>query len=153
MVPLVLDWTVSNVTCQTSFTNTTDYACKSNTYCVDSSYGVGYICKCKPGFEGNPYHPDGCHDVDECSKSNNCSMPEQCLNFDGTYRCFCPSGYKGDGYINGTGCTLETHQSTKRLLVLTTALGENMKDSCCSVSCFPRITSKDLPRELFADKD
>ncbi|XP_028781543.1 wall-associated receptor kinase 2-like [Neltuma alba] len=123
MVPFALDWTISNLTCQTASTSTTGYACKSNSYCVDSHDGVGYNCKCKTGFEGNPYHPDGCHDVDECSRPNNCSIPKQCSNFDGGYNCSCPPRYKGDGYTNGTGCTLEHRRSKYKWLVVIVALG------------------------------
>ncbi|XP_054811570.1 putative wall-associated receptor kinase-like 16 [Prosopis cineraria] len=105
-VPLVLNWSVSNGTCQTASTNyTTDYACKNNTDCVNSTDGIGYNCKCKPGFQGNPYHPHGCYDVNECETINECTMPNQCHNYDGNYSCSCPHGYKGDGYKNGTGCT------------------------------------------------
>ncbi|XP_054811803.1 putative wall-associated receptor kinase-like 16 [Prosopis cineraria] len=122
-VPVVLDWSVSNVTCRTASRSKADYACKSNTECVDSSDGVGYKCICKPGFEGNPYHPNGCHDVDECSRPNNCSIHSQCINLNGTYKCVCPPGYKGIAYNNGTGCSLDTSPSNQNLSILIIALG------------------------------
>ncbi|KAI9097675.1 hypothetical protein K1719_025446 [Acacia pycnantha] len=125
MAPFSLDWTISHLTCQSASSNTTrDHACKSNSYCLDSNAGVGYNCKCKLGFEGNPYHPDGCHDVDECSRPNNCSIPKQCYNFVGGYSCSCPPHYKGDGYTNGTGCTKDDNRrSMYKWLVSIIALG------------------------------
>lgn len=57
--PFVVDWTVGNQTCFNS-TSKTDYACKSNSYCEDSAIRKSYRCKCKEGYEGNPYHPNGC---------------------------------------------------------------------------------------------
>ncbi|KAK4273960.1 hypothetical protein QN277_017258 [Acacia crassicarpa] len=113
MAPFSLDWTISNST----------YACKSNSYCMDSKVGAGFNCKCKLGFEGNPYHPDGCHDVDECSRPNNCSIPKQCYNFVGGYSCSCPPHYKGDGYTNGTGCTKDHRRSMYKWVVIIIALG------------------------------
>ncbi|KAF7816780.1 putative wall-associated receptor kinase-like 16 [Senna tora] len=78
--PLVVDWTIPNGTCESAEARS-DYACTSNTRCVDSNDGFGYNCRCLDGFEGNPYHPDGCHDIDECSIKNNCS--KTCQNIYG----------------------------------------------------------------------
>ncbi|KAK4253581.1 hypothetical protein QN277_010235 [Acacia crassicarpa] len=101
VVPVVLEWTVSNDSCRNA-SGKQDYACKSNSECVDSGYGVGYNCRCKSGFEGNPYHPDGCHDIDECAIPNICPMRRRCHNHPGYYNCSCPPGLKD----NGTACTL-----------------------------------------------
>lgn len=54
--PMVVDWAVGKQTCS----NSKGKACKSNSDCENSPSGYGYRCKCKKGFEGNPYHPDGC---------------------------------------------------------------------------------------------
>ena len=57
----VLDWAVDNHTCQEAHKNPTSYACKAeNSECVESNHGVGYLCKCLPGFRGNPYLVNGC---------------------------------------------------------------------------------------------
>ncbi|XP_054788270.1 wall-associated receptor kinase 5-like isoform X2 [Prosopis cineraria] len=62
VVPLVLDWTVLDDTCQVAFI-TPDYACTSSTKCIDSTDGFGCNYKCKPGFDGNPSHSYGCHGI------------------------------------------------------------------------------------------
>ena len=36
-------------------------------------------------------------DVDECAGSNNCSANAECVNTDGSFYCYCKSGYTGDG--------------------------------------------------------
>ncbi|KAL5980097.1 hypothetical protein ACLOJK_036564 [Asimina triloba] len=63
-VPLVLDWVAGNETsCEKAKLSmgkpNPTFACGDNTDCDDSS-GIGYRCKCQPGYEGNPYLPHGC---------------------------------------------------------------------------------------------
>ncbi|KAG6626139.1 wall-associated receptor kinase 2-like [Carya illinoinensis] len=92
-VPLVLDWAIGNKTCKDARKNMRSYLCNA-TYsnCSESSNGLGYICKCSPGYQGNPYLPDGhddsCQDIDECKDSPNpCHATATCTNTDGSYRC------------------------------------------------------------------
>lgn len=58
--PLVLDWFIVNQTCEEARKFGDKYACQENSECANSTNGTGYRCSCKQGFEGNPYHPDGC---------------------------------------------------------------------------------------------
>uniref|UniRef100_A0A2C9WG83 Protein kinase domain-containing protein n=1 Tax=Manihot esculenta TaxID=3983 RepID=A0A2C9WG83_MANES len=99
-----------------SFTNVTAYsfnshkkagdhklssACKDDATSYDLDKVSRYRCKCKDGYEGNPYI--GCRDIDECARPNNCS--HKCTNTDGNYTCTCPKGYHGDGRKDGERCT------------------------------------------------
>ncbi|KAG2665810.1 hypothetical protein I3760_15G025600 [Carya illinoinensis] len=92
-VPLVLNWAIGNKTCKDARKNMRSYLC-SATYsnCFESSNGLGYICKCSPGYQGNPYLPDGhddsCQDIDECKDSPNpCNATATCTNTNGSYKC------------------------------------------------------------------
>ncbi|XP_057808157.1 wall-associated receptor kinase 2-like [Salvia miltiorrhiza] len=105
-VPIVVDWAIGNLTCDKA-TSSDGYACKGNSECVDSGTGLGgYRCRCKTGYEGNPYLDPGCIDIDECAAAdlNDC-VENSCLNNLGGYECSCPKGQFGDGKKNGKACT------------------------------------------------
>ncbi|XP_025804144.1 wall-associated receptor kinase 5-like isoform X2 [Panicum hallii] len=95
--PAVLDWSIRNGTCEVAERNLSgSYACRSaNSKCFDSTSGsAGYVCNCSQGYEGNPYLPDGCKDVDECNQGRPCPPDGVCRNTVGGYRCYCPTGRK-----------------------------------------------------------
>ncbi|CAL5015912.1 unnamed protein product [Urochloa decumbens] len=112
-VPLVLDWAIRNgngtMSCEEANKLNkmgTTYAClSSNSVCVDSTNGPGYLCNCSKGYEGNPYLPSGCHDVDECNNSP-CPSGGVCHNTIGGYRCLCRVGLKFSQQNNN--CVLDT---------------------------------------------
>jgi len=97
--PVVMDWAIRNGTmslqCEEAELNKTGtYAClSSNSVCVDSRNGPGYLCNCSQGYEGNPYLPYGCHDADECRNSP-CPSEGVCHNTEGGYQCSCRAGRK-----------------------------------------------------------
>ncbi|MBA0843478.1 hypothetical protein Goarm_000664 [Gossypium armourianum] len=112
-MPMVLDWTVGNITCQEAQKDLTTYACEAaNSECLDSNNGPGYRCRYKTGFQGNAYLVDGCQDIDECKASNPYSG--KCNNFPRGVFCSCPEGFEGDGMVNGTGCHRIINQGSIR---------------------------------------
>ncbi|KAJ4745369.1 Wall-associated receptor kinase 2 [Rhynchospora pubera] len=95
--PAVFDWAIANTTCATAQTNSSSFACISeNSVCVDSSSGLGYICNCSKGYQGNPYLrlQGGCKDIDECANYNPCSNGGKCRNLPGSYKCSCLFGWR-----------------------------------------------------------
>ncbi|CAJ2674623.1 unnamed protein product [Trifolium pratense] len=112
-VPLILDWSVGWENC------TVSKACMNNSNCHDEDIDFGgYRCECKEGYTGNPYHPDGCKDINECKTNNHtCISEEHCRNTDGHHECFCPDGQSGNGTKTG-GCS-------KRDLITKVAIGSS----------------------------
>ncbi|KAG0537854.1 hypothetical protein BDA96_03G184400 [Sorghum bicolor] len=96
--PVVLDWSIGHDDCKTAVRNNpAEYACRSkNSFCSDATSGRGYICKCNQGFEGNPYLPDGCKDIDECLDSKKYPCHGVCTNTNGSFACDCPRGSRGN---------------------------------------------------------
>jgi len=85
----IINWVVANLTCQQAMQRSGTYACVSeNNYCQNVTRGgthYGYLCKCNHGFQGNPYLPNNCTDIDECSIPNKCNGI--CHNYDGGFNC------------------------------------------------------------------
>ncbi|PQQ08630.1 hypothetical protein Pyn_31395 [Prunus yedoensis var. nudiflora] len=104
-VPMILNWAigVEEDPCDEA-QKRQDYVCKGNSTCANPIHRSGYVCKCKKGYEGNPYHPNGCQDIDECSLPNiNPCTNGTCSNLPGSHTCSCPTGYTIDS-VNGTSC-------------------------------------------------
>ncbi|KAJ1435761.1 Wall-associated receptor kinase, galacturonan-binding domain [Sesbania bispinosa] len=117
-VPMVLDWAVGNQGYCKEAQYLSRYACKAkNSVCHDSTNGIGYICKCKHGFMGNPYLHHGCQDINECNRRPSpCSRI--CQNVAGTYKCSCPKGYEGDGLRDGEGCRPKDKSMGNLILII-----------------------------------
>ncbi|KAH6834167.1 hypothetical protein C2S53_019002 [Perilla frutescens var. hirtella] len=99
-LPVVVDWAIGNGTCEDAAMNVTSYACvSSNSGCYKPENGYGYRCRCKEGYQGNPYLNDGCVDINECENEtqHDCTNSEYCSNTVGSYMCSCPKGYFGNG--------------------------------------------------------
>ncbi|KAF3943220.1 hypothetical protein CMV_030198 [Castanea mollissima] len=118
-VPMVLDWAIGNETCEVARRNITTFSCKGNSACSDLKTRSGYQCKCKEGYRGNPYLPNGCEDINECVDPtlNSCISAENCVNTEGSYHCRCPKWHHGKGRKDGEGCDADL------LLVLKIAIG------------------------------
>ncbi|PIN01053.1 hypothetical protein CDL12_26439 [Handroanthus impetiginosus] len=92
-LPVVVDWGIMNDSCLEAQRNSNSYACKSsNSDCHYPSNGFGYRCLCKEGYEGNPYLPHGCQDIDECKDPSLHNCKGYCENKEGSYKCSCPKG-------------------------------------------------------------
>ncbi|MFQ6646595.1 hypothetical protein Gotur_019839 [Gossypium turneri] len=86
--------------------------------------GPGYLCKCNPGFQGNPYLSYGCRDIDECERQKPCYEFGTCHNTPRSCNCSCPEGFEGDGRKNGTGCRpIFKPQDRESFLILVVTLG------------------------------
>ncbi|CAD6272681.1 unnamed protein product [Miscanthus lutarioriparius] len=92
-------WNFRNLSCADA-RRSSDYGClSSNSYCHDHWNGEssGYICRCKHGYEGNPYITNGCHaDTHECTIGDKYPCFGDCINMDGSYNCVCPHGTSGN---------------------------------------------------------
>ncbi|KAG6791207.1 hypothetical protein POTOM_000319 [Populus tomentosa] len=53
------------------------------------TYSNSTTCWCRSGYDGNPYLPDGCTDIDQCKIPgvNLCSAMTKCVNVPGGYKC------------------------------------------------------------------
>ncbi|XP_037431642.1 wall-associated receptor kinase 5-like [Triticum dicoccoides] len=127
-VPFLLGWAIVDVEPPPSWPSATDYTdwwyveprecpsivttsiCKSN----KSKCGQvrGYRCYCEDGYEGNPYIPGGCQDINECEQPGGSRCLGKCTNTQGSFKCGCPSGTQGDPNLN-EGCIVPSQQNKK----------------------------------------
>nr|XP_011470919.1 PREDICTED: uncharacterized protein LOC101297108 [Fragaria vesca subsp. vesca] len=118
-LPMILNWEIGEVSCDEA-QKKDDYACKANSTCVDrtiSNDRSGYICQCLEGYQGNPYLPDGCQDIDECKVSNTCTNGK-CQNSPGSYSCSpCDRGYISNG-TNHQSCIQEIRKKQSKTTLL-----------------------------------
>uniref|UniRef100_K3YGG2 Protein kinase domain-containing protein n=1 Tax=Setaria italica TaxID=4555 RepID=K3YGG2_SETIT len=99
-LPATLDWIIAkNSTCPT---NTSVPECRSNHSRCQTSHS-GYGCQCSDGYQGNPYVPDGCQDINECKSPDIYVCYGDCKNTPGSFMCQCPTGYTGNASIPN-GC-------------------------------------------------
>ncbi|CAL5015204.1 unnamed protein product [Urochloa decumbens] len=95
--PVVMEWGITQQTCEQARINKSAYACVSNhSDCVNSD--AGYRCSCSDGFKGNPYIVGGCTDINECLDNVAYPCPGICENTLGNFTCSCP---RGRSMING----------------------------------------------------
>ncbi|KAK1400897.1 wall-associated receptor kinase-like 2 [Heracleum sosnowskyi] len=94
-VPAVLNWKLEDFCfsfgSSTNDTRHNSSVCGINTECTNQS-----LCACKKGYEGNPYLPHGCRDINECA-INKHYCQQICHNLPGNYTCSCKHGYEAFG--------------------------------------------------------
>ncbi|THG00220.1 hypothetical protein TEA_020653 [Camellia sinensis var. sinensis] len=124
-LPMVLDWGIGdNETCEEAKKNQTSYACGDNSDCYEAEIGLGYICKCSKGYEGNAYLSDGCKgvghiEISVTSFSNHSNI---------TY--FKPCGYAFgvvDGAFNFSTTYLKDFKSKEVPTLLDWGIGDDEK--------------------------
>ncbi|XP_047083361.1 wall-associated receptor kinase 2-like [Lolium rigidum] len=106
-MPLVLDWAIRD---STSCSAIKESACVSvNSRCADSENGLGYVCHCSDGYEGNPYVQNGCQDINECqSDPAACPKHSECTNIAGSHTCKCSKGYTREDDSNTLSCVAKS---------------------------------------------
>ncbi|KAJ0253497.1 EGF-like calcium-binding domain-containing protein [Hirschfeldia incana] len=61
--------------------------CEISTSVIRTDDQYKYQCSCKNGYEGNPYLPGGCQDIDECGFMYAVCGKHKCVNVPGSFRC------------------------------------------------------------------
>ncbi|KAJ4717487.1 putative Kinase [Melia azedarach] len=84
-VPVALDWRIPNTSYdKLALSKSSTFG--STFYCDTDVNGL-VRCYCNRGYEGNPYLPEGCQDLDECKRPDICKSNMDCQNEAGSYTC------------------------------------------------------------------
>ncbi|KAK1642480.1 hypothetical protein QYE76_060285 [Lolium multiflorum] len=136
--PVVADWAIRNGSCPSKGKDTpNDYACIStNSYCMPAHNGLGYLCQCSKGYEGNPYLLNGCQDIDECTlRKQDPKYGDMypcrkgvCYNTLGSYLCKCRRGTRSDG--TNYGCRSLSFPADKMVIGLSVSATVVMGLAC-----------------------
>ncbi|KAL9407078.1 hypothetical protein Peur_004050 [Populus x canadensis] len=103
-VPVILDWVMyygtdipEGVTLYSDAKNSDAMYCDPPMNLTSGTWGLrtvtlysnSTICSCNSGYDGNPYLPDGCTDIDECKIPGEywCSGMAKCVNVPGWFKC------------------------------------------------------------------
>ncbi|KAI3779087.1 hypothetical protein L2E82_08569 [Cichorium intybus] len=105
-MPMLLEWSIGNLTCNSTSKDVGNFICKGNSRCDENYGGPGYRCRCNEGYVGNPYVANDCKNINECENGNH-DCRHRCIDKEGSYECKCPKGYSGDGKKGGSGCMAE----------------------------------------------
>ncbi|KAI3952273.1 hypothetical protein MKW92_003466, partial [Papaver armeniacum] len=96
-VPVVIDWTIGNETCDGAKRNLTSYACGPNTDCIQGNSVPGL----ERAMKGILFSTvllvvaKVCNtDIDECSKDPCKGSGSLCRNTVGNYTCYCPPRHR-----------------------------------------------------------
>ncbi|CAL9157088.1 unnamed protein product, partial [Musa hybrid cultivar] len=112
-----VSWVIELQLCEDAKKNTTTFACvDAHSSCIDTTITnddgkfVGYRCKCWQGYQGNPYMPNGCTDINECSSPEKYLCYGICTNTDGGYTCTCAAGTYD---VKSSNVLLDDHLTAK----------------------------------------
>ncbi|KAM7481434.1 hypothetical protein LguiB_006017 [Lonicera macranthoides] len=91
----VLDWAIDG-NCSRSLSLgengaiNSSHSCGQNSECKHYLSDTRFYCNCLSGYEGNPYLPNGCQDVDECARPESSYCTGECVNTPGSFKCMTP---------------------------------------------------------------
>ncbi|XP_052181544.1 wall-associated receptor kinase-like 10 isoform X4 [Diospyros lotus] len=121
-VPAVLDWRIRGECYGNESNSNTRGSCGNNAYCR-ANQTTALQCFCESGYDGNPYLPSGCQDIDECTNYSLNGCDQGCTNTKGSYKCLCRPGYVLLGNYSCFKLYSDGGSSRKKVIVIGTCTG------------------------------